>query len=67
MPVAGWLRRQKNVPISGRRYEGPSNLPIGWSTAWAHVIFDDVVTVLFRFNGHKSREEATQALEQKKK
>ena len=40
---------------------------MGWSTAWAHVILDDVVTVSFRFNGHRSREEATQALEQKNK
>lgn len=51
---------QKYVPMSGRRYEGPSNCLIGLSAAWAHVIFDDVVTVSFKFSGHVLREEATQ-------
>ena len=35
---------------------------MGWSTAWPHVMLDDVVTLSFKFNGHRSSEEATQAL-----
>ena len=38
---------------------------MGWSTAWPHVMLDDVVTVSFRFNGQRSREEARHALKKK--
>lgn len=48
--------------MSGRRYEGPSSCLIGWSTAWAQVMLDDGITVSFKFSGHRSSEEATQAL-----
>lgn len=63
---AGCGRRQKYPPMSGRRYEG-SRYRMGWSTAWAHVMFDDVVTVSFTSNGHRSREDARQELKTENK
>ena len=36
---------------------------MGWLTAWAHVILDDVVTVPFKSSGHKSRDDAMQVVE----
>ena len=51
--------------MSGRRYD-ESSCRMGWSITSDHVIFDDNVIVSFRFNGHRSREEAAQALEKMK-
>ena len=40
---------------------------MGWSTAWAHVILEDVVTVSLRCSGHKSRDEAMHASKKENK
>lgn len=39
---------------------------MGWSITWDHVTFDDNVIVSFGFKGHRSREEAAQALKKRK-